>query len=134
MAEKEKRVLIRRPKEESKEKATSWFVEPIGSHTNQVIARRLSELNEIADNMELVINDIYGEPHSVYKVESHKQVLELYKSQDDFQLKFNVYTRRTIDGPITQSVIDTKEFKRSKKTKKNVKKIGIVTKGSDIVI
>ncbi|MFA5131541.1 MAG: hypothetical protein WC467_03900 [Patescibacteria group bacterium] len=128
MAEKEKRVLIRRPKEEKKEKNTQWFIEPLGSHTNQVIARRLSELNEIADNMQIEINDVNGEPHSVYKVESHKQVLELYKSQDDFQLKFNVYTRRTIDGPITQSVIDTKEFKRSKQTKKNVKKVGMVTK------
>ncbi len=108
---------------EKKEKQMYWFVEPIGGHTNEVIAKRLAELGEIADatNQELKDND--GKPHSVFSVVSHQRVLELYKSQDQFRLTFNVYAREKNSGPIRLSLIDTKEFKISQNLKKIQKKI-----------
>lgn len=130
--EDKKRELIRRPKEPAKPKQTSWFIEPIGAHTNRVIARRLADLNEIADNSQLQIKDVNGAPHSVYRVESHKLILEFYKSQAEFELKFNVYTRDTLDGPITQSLIDTKEFKQRKNQKKIMKKFAPQVSGKKI--
>lgn len=119
--EDKKRKLVRRSPEPKKLKTTYWFIEPIGAHTNQIIARRLSELGEIPDSPNQVIRDNFGKEHSVYSLVSHKRVLEFYKSQDEFQLKFDVYTRETLDGPITQSLIDTKEFKKSQMEKKNLR-------------
>ena len=96
-------------------KACSWFIEPLDPHTNEIIARRLAELNEIADSSNQVVEDDKGIEHSVYQVKDYKRILEFCKSKKQFQLKFKIYTRTGIDAPLKESVIDTDEFKRAKK-------------------
>ncbi|MFZ4632536.1 MAG: hypothetical protein ACOYL8_05080 [Patescibacteria group bacterium] len=100
------------------EKTTAWFIEPKDSHTNEIIARRLAEVNEIADSTNQIIEDDKGIEHSVYQVKNHQRILEFCKSKNQFQLKFKVFTRPVIDGPLKESVIDSEEFKRAKKQKK----------------
>lgn len=107
------------------EKKISWFIEPLDSHTNAIIARRLAELNEISDSTSQIALDDKGIEHSAYQVKNHQRILEFYKSKNQFQLKFKVYTRTGIDMPIKESVIDTEAFSRDKKTKKIVKKLGL---------
>lgn len=104
------------------EKTCSWFIEPKDSHTNEVIARRLAELNEIADSANQIIEDDKGIEHSVYQVKNHQRILEFCKSRKQFQLKFNVFTRTGINAPLKESVIDSDEFKSAKKQKKIIKK------------
>lgn len=100
------------------EKECKWFIEPNDSYTNEIIARRLAEVNEIADSTNTVIADDKGIEHSVYQVKDHKRILEFCKSKNQFQLKFKVFTRTGIDAPLKESVIDSDEFKRAKKQKK----------------
>jgi hypothetical protein len=99
-----------------------WFIEPRDARTNEIIARRLAELNEIADSMNQNLKDDKGREHSVYQIKDHKRILEFYKSKDQFQLKFNIYTRTGIDAPLKKSFIDFEEFKRAKKKRKIIKK------------
>ena len=102
-------------------KTISWFIEPLDSKTNEIIARRLAEVNEISDSTSQLTPDDKGIEHSVYQVKDHKRILEFCKSKNQFQLKFKVYTRSGIDDPIKESVIDSDEFKRAKKQKKITK-------------
>ena len=104
------------------EKECKWFIEPNDSYTNEIIARRLAEVNEIADSTNTVIEDDKGIEHSVYQVKNHQRILEFCKSRNQFQLKFKVYTRTGIDAPLKESVIDSPEFKKAKK-KKEITKI-----------
>ncbi len=120
----EKRKLKRSPVEPAN-KTISWFIEPIGGHTNEVIARRLAELNEIADSANLTLNDSQGTEHSVYQLSSHKRVLEFCKSQKQFQLKFNIYTRVGLHGNLHLSLIDTDEFKQARRSRRVLKKAGL---------
>lgn len=106
------------------EKKIAWFIEPLDPHTNQVIARRLAELNEIADSSSSIQIDNNGKEHSVYQLSSHQRISEIYKSKQEFQLKFKVYTK-TGSAPLRESVIDSDEFKRKKKTKKLIKRAGL---------
>lgn len=112
------------------EKTTGWFIKPLNSHTNEIIARRLAELNEIADSSNQGLLDDKGNEHSVYQVKDHKRILEFYKSKVQFQLKFKVYTRTGIDAPLRESVIDSDAFKRAKKQKKILNKSGLKKVGS----
>lgn len=105
-------------------KKIAWFIEPLDSHTNQVIARRLAELNEIADSTNSVQMDVDGREHSVYQLSSHQRVTEVCKGRQEFQLKFKVYTK-TGSAPLRESVIDSDEFKRKKKQKKIISKAGL---------
>lgn len=107
-----------------KNKTIAWFIEPLNPHTNEVIARRLAELNEIADSASQLMGDDKGKEHSVYRLVSHQRALEFYKSKSKFQLKFKVYTK-TGSAPLRESVIDSDEFKRKRKIGKEIKKIGL---------
>lgn len=128
----EKRKLQRRPPEPNKPKKTYWYIEPLSPETNEIIARRLAELNEIADSPCQELKDDKNKAHSVYHLISHQRVLEFYKSEKKFKLKFNVYTRTTTDGPIRISVIDTENFKEHKRAVKVLKKLGVGTDGKII--
>lgn len=105
-------------------KKIAWFIEPLNPHTNEVIARRLAELNEIADSASQLMEDDKGKEHSVYRLVSHQRALEFYKSKTKFELKFKVYTK-TGSAPLRESVIDSEAFKRKKKIKKAIKKAGL---------
>lgn len=107
----------------------NWYIEPIGAFTNETIARRLAELNEIADSSNQLQLDNLGQEHSVYQLSSHKRVLEFYKSKSQFQLKFKIYTKTGPSAPIRESVIDSNEFKRAKKIRKFVE-IPVVNKNT----
>ena len=105
----------------------AWFIEPLNPHTNEVIARRLAELNEVSDSASQLMIDDKGKEHSVYQLVSHQRVLEFFKSRVKFQLKFKAYTRTGISAPLKESVIDSEAFKRAKKKKqaqKTIKKAG----------
>lgn len=106
-------------------KTCAWFIEPNDAHTNEIIARRLAEVNEIADSANQVIEDDKGIEHSVYQVKNHQRILEFCKGKKQFQLKFKVYTRIGIYAPIKESVIDSDEFKSAKKQKKIISQSGI---------
>jgi len=71
---------------ENKDKQTQWFVEPEGSYTNEVIARRLQALGEIVYPCEVMV-DNFKQTHSVYLLPNHKIVGELYRSKKDLNLK-----------------------------------------------
>lgn len=107
-----------------KNKNIAWFIEPLDPHTNETIARRLAELNEVADSASQLMEDGKGREHSVYRLISHQRALEFYKSKSKFQLKFKVYTK-TGSAPLRESVIDSDEFKRKKKIRKAIKKAGL---------
>jgi hypothetical protein len=107
------------------EKKMAWFIEPLSPQTNEVIARRLAELNEIADSASQLMTDDKGKEHSVYRLISHQRVLEFCKSKSKFQLKFKVYTKTSSSAPLKESVIDSEAFKRKKKVKKTIKKAGL---------
>ena len=107
-----------------KNKNIAWFIEPLDPHTNETIARRLAELNEVADSASQLMEDDKGREHSVYRLISHQRALEFYKSKSKFQLKFKVYTK-TGSAPLRESVIDSDEFKRKKKIRKAIKKAGL---------
>lgn len=109
---------------EEKNKKIAWFIEPLNPHTNEVIARRLAELNEIADSANQLVEDDKGKEHSVYRLVSHQRTLEFYKSKNKFQLKFKVYTK-TGSAPLRESVIDSEGFKRKKKVRQAIKSAGL---------
>jgi hypothetical protein len=112
------------------ESKAHWYIEPIGSHTNQVIARRLAELDELAVGINQSMKDNLGVEHSVFAVPSYSFVTEMQKSAADLELKFFVYTRALNHGPIKLWLFGKKKAKSEKvidakaKLKKLVKQKG----------
>lgn len=113
---------------ESNPKKIDWFIEPIGAFTNEIIARRLADLNEIADSSNQLLFDNMDLEHSVYQLSSHKRVLEFYRSKSQFQLKFKIYTRTGSNAPIKESVIDSDEFALAKKKRMLLEIPGVAIK------
>jgi len=96
------------------ESKAHWFIEPIGSHTNQVIARRLAEITEVVAGINQSMKDNLGVEHSVFEVPSHVFITELQKSAADLELKFFVYTRALNHGPIKLWLFGKKKTKSDK--------------------
>jgi|GEM_PF-966338 len=82
------------------ESKAHWYIEPIGSHTNKVIAQRLAELDELTVGTNQSMKDNLGAEHSVFEVPGYSFVTEMHKSAADLELKFFVYTRVLDYGPI----------------------------------
>lgn len=98
---------------------THWYVEPIGSHTNQVIARRLAELDELAARTHQSIKDKQGQEHSVFEVPKYSFITELCKSAADLDLRFNVYNRALNYGPMNLWLFINKDRRGQKPVKTN---------------
>jgi len=96
------------------ESKAHWYIEPIGSHTNQVIARRLAELEELTVGINQSMKDDLGVEHSVFEVPGYSFVTEMYKSKADLELKFFVYTRALNHGPIKLWLFGKKKAKSDK--------------------
>lgn len=78
---------------------TNWFVEPIGAHSNQIIAENLAKLNE-ADATSLEVIDNKGKPHSVYQIYDYSFITNLIKAKAKFNLSMNIYYRSGVNGAI----------------------------------
>ena len=112
-------------KKKAIESKAHWYVEPIGSYTNQVIARRLAELDELVVGTNQSMKDADGQERSVFEVPNYSFITELYKSKADLALKFNVYTRALNYGPIRLWLFGNKnkpDKKLNQKLKTLVKK------------
>ncbi len=75
-----------------------WFVEPLDSHTNEIMARHLSSLGNLIDQSGL--KDKEGKSHFVYEVPDYSVVTRFLNDKKKFGLKFEVYYRQTNYGPI----------------------------------
>lgn len=110
------------------ESKTYWYIEPIGSHTNQVIARRLAELTEVSAGTNQSMKDNNNQEHSVFEVPSYSFITELYKSAADLELKFNVYTRAFNHGPIRLWLFGNNKTKKDKELNKVNQKLKTLIK------
>ncbi len=79
-------------------KKTYWFVEPIGAHTNEIIAKRLLAVNQLDENF--AITDSEGREISVFQIEKYSFVQELYDNRHKFSLRFKVYSRQGKNGQL----------------------------------
>ncbi|MCF7860248.1 hypothetical protein K9M09_01355 [Patescibacteria group bacterium] len=73
------------------EKTTNWFVEPLDSFTNEVIAKELARTSDIVESVQLKINE--GSLHSVFQVPAYSFIAKLKAGTTKFNLKFRVYCR-----------------------------------------
>jgi len=81
----------------SKERITTWFLEPIGGYSNELIVKALNELSEEALSFGIECCD--GKVHSLVSC-SHGFKAKVEESrQTDRNLKFRVWTREG-NGPI----------------------------------
>ncbi len=105
-----------------------WYVKPIGSHTNEVVARRLAELAELTVGTNLSMKDNNGDEHSVFEVPSYAFITELQKSKVDLELKFDVYTRALNYGPIRLWLFGKSKSRKDKELARANKKLREVVK------
>lgn len=76
-----------------KEKAkTTWYVEPLDSHTNKIIANLLLSISELSENFQML--DSLGEHRNVYHLKSYELVSRLKKDRLNLSLKFNIFTKK----------------------------------------
>jgi hypothetical protein len=75
-----------------------WFVEPLSAHTNEVIAKSLSNSGDLIEHSKIV--DDRGIDHSVYQLSNYSFITRLYKDRRKFNLDFNVYSRQGKYGKI----------------------------------
>ncbi len=105
-----------------------WYVKPIGSHTNEVIARRLAEITELTVGTNQSMKDTLGIEHSVFEVPSYAFITELQKSKADLGLKFDVFTRALNYGPIRLWLFGEKKKKSDGPVKKANQRLKELTK------
>lgn len=77
---------------------TYWFVEPIGGHTNEVIAKRLLAVSQLDENFSLIDPD--GQEISAFQIEKYAFIQELYDNKQKFSLRFKVYSRQGKNGQL----------------------------------
>ncbi len=87
-----------------------WFVEPLNSNTNEVVARQLAENNFCS---EIVCAD--GKRHNLWTC-SNQFVISLVESEKSFNLHFKIWGKQGRHGKIRD-----KTFLFSKKQKKRQK-------------
>lgn len=74
-------------------KICEWFIEPIGSHTNEWLSKHLAE-HQAIDNAHVInVNDGAGVPHDVIAVPSYSTVRTMLQSARDLNFKFNIFRR-----------------------------------------
>jgi hypothetical protein len=96
----------------SKKISTDWFVEPLDSHTNEIIAKNLAAVNKVDENVDVI--DASGESHSVFQVEDHSFVTRLYKDKRKFSLNFNVYYRQGKNSKLRPWRFEENKIKKGK--------------------
>ncbi len=89
----------------------TWFIEPLDSHTNEVLARRLPEENASCHTLE------DGQEHNLWQCASDF-VWFLKRSQENLALRFKVYNKAG-QGKIRicPEFLFRKTWKRKKLTK-----------------
>ena len=91
-----------------------WYVEPIGSHTNKVVADFLTSKEELVVGSHANLKDNKKKEHSVYRMPDYFSITALYKSKVTLGLTFNVFSRFKNYGPIRLWIFGEK--KKSKKS------------------
>jgi hypothetical protein len=105
--------LVEKGQENKLEKQEyQWFVEPLDSHTNEVIARLLEQ--DMGADL-TTITDEHGETKEAFIVE-HKHIQALENSKKQQNLRFRKYNRKGKDGKIREW-----KFTGKKKTRKEKK-------------
>lgn len=82
----------------TKKRSIYWFVEPLDSHTNEIMARHLSSLGNLIEHAGL--KDKNENCHFVYEVPSYSVITRFNNDKQKFSLKFRVYYRQRNHGPI----------------------------------
>lgn len=77
---------------------TYWYLEPIDAHTNEVIAKRLSAVNQVDENFALT--DSEGREISAFQIEKYSFIQEMYDNRQKFALRFKVYSRQGKNGQL----------------------------------
>ncbi len=77
---------------------TYWYLEPIDAHTNEVIAKRLSAVNQVDENFALT--DSEGREISAFHIEKYAFIQEMYDNRQKFALRFKVYSRQGKNGQL----------------------------------
>ncbi len=75
-----------------------WFVEPLDSSTNEIMARYLSLLGHLAEKAGF--NDKESTNHFVYEVPGYSVISRFLNDKKKFALKFRIYYRQRNHGPI----------------------------------
>jgi len=92
-----------------------WYVEPLGSHTNEVIGLRLS-----SDRAQESIEDNRGIKRDVWECPDYAFVSYLRNSRVDLQLDFAIYTREG-EGTIRPATFIAPLRKRVKNLKRSLR-------------
>ena len=107
------------------EKATQWFIEPIGSHTNGIVGDWLNAQGGVP-GAEFALYDSTGEKHDVFLVPDYKFVDQVIKSRQDLELIFLVWNRGGDNEAIQLWPYGGKKKKVVKKIKLPVKKLAAI--------
>lgn len=94
-----------------KTRRTFWYVQPIGSYTNNSLARYLRENAKDLDDGEILVK---GKSLLVYQVD-YSTISLLKKSQKDQGFEFKIYRRQGKNGQAQE--IDLGAFKKRKSKK-----------------
>ncbi len=70
-----------------------WFVEPIGSHTNEWISKYLAEHQQVDNAHTLGLTDGKGTAHDVIAMPSYDAVRPIIASKANCEFKFNIFIR-----------------------------------------
>ena len=110
-----------------KETITNWYISVNNAHTNEVVSKRLGVSDGTVDDSVLMLyNKDYNEIRC-YKVPDFKTVREFIDSTAQFNLSFNIYSRKGDTGPVSDSF-----FKMLKKRKRNKKRVSDPRKTSGV--
>ncbi len=81
-----------------KKRRIEWFVEPLDSHTSEIMARYLTSIGSLVE--QTGIKDDKGINRLVYQVPDHSVITRFNKDERKFNLKFEVYYQQNGYGPI----------------------------------
>ena len=70
-------------------RVVTWFIQPIGSHTNEVLSDALRGLNSSEKFSELECSD--GEKREICEVPDYPFVTRFLRSKRDLNLDFHIY-------------------------------------------
>lgn len=101
---------------------SSWLIEPLDAHTNEVFARELARTANVIESVE----HFNEKEISVYVIDDYSLIQRLLDSRASQGLRFNVYRRRGRSKPekwpFTQRVRAPKSQKYKKAKKDLLKK------------
>jgi len=93
----------------------SWYVEPLDSHTNEVLAR------ELDDCWSDELKDGDGRFHQVWRCPDYSFITRLRQSRDNLQIDFVIYSRKG-NGPIRRPPFVLSSMHRTRDLRNAIKR------------